>query len=83
MLASTKVPQIRAELDELPELQMAKRLKGPQGLFSEEPRNECAEIYSPLRVTQVVSEIGLRAALFLDLTTVISRTVSSGTSALM
>ena len=36
----------------------------------EEYNSECAEIYSPPRVTQVVSEICLRAAWSLDLTTV-------------
>ena len=49
---------------------MPKGPKGRQGLFREEYNTECAEIYSPPRVTQVVTEIGLRAAWSLDLTTV-------------
>ena len=55
------------ELDELPEFQMPKGPKGRQGLLREEYNTECAEIYSPPRVTQVVIEIGLRVAWSLDL----------------
>ena len=60
--------QILGELDELPEFQM-RELKGRKGLLREEHSIECAKIYSPRRVTQVVSAIGLGAALSLDLTT--------------
>ena len=69
LLGSTRVKQILEEFDELPEFQM-RAPKGRKGLLREEHGAECAEIYSPPRVTQVVSEIGLRAAWFLDLTTV-------------
>ena len=47
-----------------------RELKGRKGLIREEHSIECAEIYSPPRVTQVVSEIGLKAAWPLELTTV-------------
>ena len=69
LLSSTRVKQILEELDELPEFQM-REPKGRRGLVRREHNTECAEIYSPPRVTQVVIEIGLRAAWFLDLTTV-------------
>ena len=39
-------------------------------MLRDEHRTECVEIYAPPRVTQVVSEMGLRAAWSLDLTTV-------------
>ena len=55
--------------NELPEFQM-RAPKCRKGLLREEHGAECAEIYLPPRVTQVVSEIGLRAAWSLDLTTV-------------
>ena len=60
--------QILKELDELPEFQLPKA-KGRRGLLREKCNTECAEIYSPPRVTQVVTEIGLRSAWSLDLTT--------------
>ena len=44
--------------------------KGRIGLLREEHGTECAEIYSPPRVTHVVSEMGLRAAWSLDVTIV-------------
>ena len=69
MLGSTKVPQIVEELDKLPEFQMPKH-KGRKGLLREEHGTECAEIYSLPRVTEVVCEMGHRAAWSLDLTTV-------------
>ena len=69
MLASTEVRQILEELDDLPEFQMAVRHKGRKGLLREGHRTECGEIYLLPRVTRVVSEIGLRVAWALDLTT--------------
>ena len=44
--------------------------KGRRGLARGEHSIECAEIYSPPRVTQVVHVIGPGAAWFLDLTKV-------------
>ena len=69
MLAYTTVRQILEELDELPEFQIAEP-KGRKWVLREEHEIECAEIYSPPRVTKVVTEIGLRAAWALDFATV-------------
>ena len=60
--------QILEEFNKLPEFRMPNS-KGRKGFLREEQGTECAEIYSLPRVTQVVSEMGLRAAWSLDLTT--------------
>ena len=58
------------ELNEKPEFQMPQRTKERKNLLAEAWNTECGEVYSPPRVTQVVSKLGLRPAWSLDLTTV-------------
>ena len=69
LLGSTKVRQILEELDKLPQFQMPKP-NCRKWLLREEHGTECAEIYSPPRVTHFVREMGFRAACSLDLTIV-------------
>ena len=64
---------VRGILDELSkrkEFQMPKSRGDRELLLADEWKTECGEIYSPPRVTQLISELGLRLAWSLDLTTV-------------
>ena len=62
--------RILDELSKRKEFQMPKNRRDRELLLADEWKTECGEIYSPLRVTQVISELGLRPAWSLDLTTV-------------
>ena len=64
------VRKILEELNEKPKFQMTRRAEDRKDVLTDPWNTECGEVYSPPRVTQVVSELGLRPAWSLDLTTI-------------
>ena len=70
MLRTAAVRKIIEELNEKQKFQMPRNRKDRKNLLQETWITECGEVYSPPRVTQIVSELGLRPAWSLDLTTI-------------
>ena len=67
---TSTVRRILEELNEIPKFQMPQKLKERKNFLAEAWNTECGEVYSSPRVTQVVSELGLRPAWSLDFNTV-------------
>ena len=68
LFRTSTVKRILEDLSQRKEFQLPK--SGTRELLlADEWKTECGEIYSPPRVTQLISEIGLRPAWSLDLTT--------------
>ena len=70
LFRTSTVRRILDELSKRKEFQMPKNRRDGELLLAAGWKTECGEIYSPPRVTQVISELGLRPAWSLDLTTV-------------
>ena len=70
LFKTSTVRRILDELSKSKEFQMPKSRGDRELLLADEWKTECGEIYSPPRVTQLISELGLRPAWSLDLTTV-------------
>ena len=68
LFRTSTVKRILEDLSRRKEFQMPKS-GARELLLADEWKTECGEIYSPPRVTQLISEIGLRPAWALDLTT--------------
>ena len=70
LLRTATVRKIIEELNEKQKFQMPRNRKDRKNLLQETWDTECGEVYSPPRVIQIVSELGLRPAWSLDLTTI-------------
>ena len=66
-MATAEVKRILKELDECPELQLPKQQKRSAEVA--EWNADCAEIYSPPRITAIASRMNMKSAWALDLTT--------------
>ena len=67
LMATSEVKRILKELDECPELQLPRQQKRSAGVTKW--NTDCAEIYSPPRITEVASRMKMKRAWALDLTT--------------
>ena len=63
------VKRILNELDDRPELQLPKHQKKQPQASEPQWRTDCAEMYSPPRITAVASRMKMKRAWALDLTT--------------
>ena len=70
LLASSEVKRILGELDKLADLKMLAGRSKQAPLAASQYASECAEVYSPPRITAVAGRMGLKPAWALDLTTV-------------
>ena len=71
IMESSTVKRVIKDLDKLPEFKMKiKKRRQQLPTLATGWRTECAEVYSPPRITKIASDMGLRPAWALDLTTV-------------
>ena len=70
LLASSEVKRILGELDKLADLKMPAGRSKQAPLAASQYASDCAEVYSPPRITAVAGRMGLKLAWALDLTTV-------------
>ena len=67
LMATAEVKRILKELDDYPELQLPRQQKRSAG--ATRWNTDCAEVYSPPRITEVASRMRMKRAWALDLTT--------------
>ena len=70
VMESSTIKRVIKDLDKLPEFKMKIKKRQQLPTLANGWRTECAEVYSPPRITKIASDMGLRPAWALDLTTV-------------